>query len=154
MISVEVVAPTGLLLTAALFAVNSDVIVENSVSVVEQANVKGAYLASFNTPVFGRPYLIVSYEGAVAVAAAYTLPLSGSGTYRSGFYADVMVASTVETLLKVARNKNVTDPVTGTLIVYEDDDITPLLTAPLFEDVAETQPYRRRGAEVRGKLVP
>jgi len=159
MITVEIVAPSGLssgpTLTAALFAVNSDVVVRDSVGVViEQGNVKGAYLATFDAPVPNRPYLVVLYNGTNAVAAAYTFPVETTGTYRSGFYADVLAASTAEILLRIARNKTVTDPVTGTLIVYGDDDVTPMLTAPLFEDVAETQPYRKRGAEVRGRLVP
>ena len=54
---------------------------------------------------------------------------------------------------KLARNKLVTNPSTGKLIVYDDDNVTPLLQGDLFEDVAGTQPYRGQGAERRDRLV-
>ena len=60
----------------------------------------------------------------------------------------------VEELVRLLKNKMVTNPVTGKLqLLSEVDDVTVLLEADLFEDVAETQPYRGRGAEVRGRLV-
>jgi hypothetical protein len=49
-------------------------------------------------------------------------------------------------------NKQVTDPATGVLTVFQSDSTTPRLTAQLYEDVAQTQPYRGKGANVRGKL--
>jgi len=53
---------------------------------------------------------------------------------------------------KLARNKTVTDPSTGTITVYDDDGVTPLLSADLFENVAGTQPYRGDGADRRERL--
>lgn len=53
---------------------------------------------------------------------------------------------------KIARNKTVTDPSTGTITVFDDDDVTPLLVAQLFEDAAGTVGYRGQGAERRGRL--
>lgn len=53
---------------------------------------------------------------------------------------------------KLARNKTVTDPSTGTITVYDDDGVTPLLTASLHEDVAGSQPYRGQGADRRERL--
>ena len=53
---------------------------------------------------------------------------------------------------KILRNKTVTNPVTGQMVVFDDDGVTPLLAASLFEDASETQPYRGQGAEVRGPL--
>lgn len=53
---------------------------------------------------------------------------------------------------KLARNKTVTDPSTGTITVYDDDGVTPLLTAALHEDVAGSQPYRGQGADRRERL--
>jgi hypothetical protein len=54
---------------------------------------------------------------------------------------------------RILRNKTVTDPVTGIMTIYNDDDITPYLTAQLHEDTAQTQTYRGQGAEVRGRLT-
>ena len=53
---------------------------------------------------------------------------------------------------KILRNKTVTNPTTGEMIVFDDDGVTPLLSAALFENTDETQPYRGQGAEVRERL--
>lgn len=53
----------------------------------------------------------------------------------------------------LARNKTVTDPTAGTITVYDDDGVTPLFTAPLWEDVAGTQRYRGEGADRRDRLT-
>lgn len=52
----------------------------------------------------------------------------------------------------ILRNKTVTDPITGVMTVYADDNTTVLLTANLFEDVAGTQDYRGQGADRRERL--
>lgn len=49
----------------------------------------------------------------------------------------------------LAHNKTVTDPVAGTITVYDTDGTTVLFQADLFEDAAGTQPYRGQGAERR-----
>ena len=54
---------------------------------------------------------------------------------------------------KLLRNKQITDPVTGRLTLFDDDDVTPLLEGDLFEDADGTTPYRGRGAERRERLV-
>ncbi len=51
------------------------------------------------------------------------------------------------------RNKVVTDPVAGTVTVYDEDGVTPLFTGDLFEDAAGTQPYRGQGTERRERLT-
>ena len=53
---------------------------------------------------------------------------------------------------KLMTNKKVTDPVTGILTVYDDDGVTVLLTANIYEDAAGTQSYRSRGLERQEKL--
>lgn len=153
MIEVEFVCAPLLTLDASLFEVNSDAVVDSAVSVTEQANTKGAYVAAFDPPAVGA-YLLVAYDtaGPTAVAAAYVYVNAASGRFRSGNYADVVTAAQVALLEALARNKTVTSQVDGSLKVYDTDDVTELLVAPLFEDVAETQPYRGRGAEVRGRL--
>ena len=59
----------------------------------------------------------------------------------------------VHEILAILKNKTVTDPVTGIMTLYADDGVTPLLSAQLYEDAAETQTYRGQGAEVRERLT-
>lgn len=56
-------------------------------------------------------------------------------------------------LEKLLRNRTVTDPTTGRITVYDDDDVSPLFTADLWEDAAGTKPYEGRGADRRDRLV-
>lgn len=147
---VEAFAPPGLTLTAKVFAVDSDIDIADADAVAEQANAKGAYLAQFNSLAAGT-YLIVLYDAGVAVACAYFVA-DGAAFARSGNYADVVSAAHAELMRKIAINKMVTDPATGLMTVFEDDGVTPALTAQLYEDAAATQPYRGRGAEVRERL--
>lgn len=53
---------------------------------------------------------------------------------------------------KILRNRMITDPAAGTITVFDDDDVTPLLAGQMFEDVAGTQPYRGQGAERRERM--
>jgi hypothetical protein len=53
---------------------------------------------------------------------------------------------------KILQNKTITNPNTGQIIVFDDDGITPLLTANLFEDADGLQAYRGQGAERRERL--
>jgi len=57
-------------------------------------------------------------------------------------------------LEKLLKNKMITDPNTGLITIYADDDVTPLYTGFLFEDAAGAIPYRGKGAERREKLEP
>lgn len=61
--------------------------------------------------------------------------------------------SKVEVAQVILRNKTVTNPQTGTMTVFADDGVTPLLVANLYEDAAGTQPYRGQGAENRGRFT-
>jgi len=54
---------------------------------------------------------------------------------------------------KFLINKMITDPVAGTLTIYDDDSTTTLVQGDLFEDAAGVQPYRGQGAERREKLT-
>lgn len=62
-------------------------------------------------------------------------------------------SATLTMIEKLARNKNVTDPVSGKHKVYDNDNTTVLVQADLFEDAAGTQPYRGQGAERRERLA-
>ena len=54
---------------------------------------------------------------------------------------------------KIQQNKLVTDPVAGTITVYDDDGVTVLLTASLYQDAAGTTPYSGAGADRRERLA-
>lgn len=56
-------------------------------------------------------------------------------------------AANLALILKFLRNKRTQDPADGTVIVYDDDSITELLTSTAYEDVAGTQPYRGDGVD-------
>lgn len=60
---------------------------------------------------------------------------------------------TIQTLRKLQQNEMIVDPVAGTITILDDDDATPLLTAPIFEDVAEAIPYRGQGVAVRKRMT-
>jgi len=54
---------------------------------------------------------------------------------------------------KITRNKVVTDPISGVMTVYDEDGVTPILTAQLYEDADGTQTYRGKGGERRERLA-
>lgn len=56
-------------------------------------------------------------------------------------------------MLKITKNKVITDPTTGKLTVYDDDGTSVLLQGDLWEDAAGTVPYQGSGAERRDRLV-
>jgi hypothetical protein len=57
-----------------------------------------------------------------------------------------------EEMRKLLMNKTVTDPDTGLMTVYDDDDVTPFLQAEIFEDADGAVPYRRDGIERRERF--
>jgi hypothetical protein len=67
---------------------------------------------------------------------------------------DVSAVADLAQLVDFAVNQLRTDPITGKIILYNDDDVTVQLEGDLFEDVDGTIPYRGRGAERRGRMVP
>lgn len=56
-------------------------------------------------------------------------------------------------LAKINRNKTISDPATGILTVYDDDGVTPLLTAQLYKDAAGSETYSGTGVERRERLA-
>lgn len=85
-----------------------------------------------------------------ALAAAGTAGdpwIADLDSYGSGTAGKVMAL-----MSKILRNKSVTNPTTGQMTVYDDDGVTPLLVANLYEDSAGATPYRGKGAERRERL--
>jgi hypothetical protein len=56
-------------------------------------------------------------------------------------------------VLKLLRNKQITDPATGLMTVYDDDGTTVLLQGNIYEDAAGITAYRGQGAERRERLT-
>jgi hypothetical protein len=81
------------------------------------------------------------------------------GTYSSGtagYILGTLSGSTyaqAQLILKILRNKTVTDPDTGIMTVYEDDGATVLYTGAIFSDVAGTQTYSGGGINRRDRLA-
>jgi hypothetical protein len=44
-------------------------------------------------------------------------------------------------ITKLLRNRRETNPATGIQTIYDDDGTTPLVSGPIWEDVAGTTPY-------------
>jgi hypothetical protein len=59
----------------------------------------------------------------------------------------------IDNVRKLMQNKMETNPITGILTVYDDDDITPLYSGNIYEDVLATQLYRGAGIERRNRLT-
>ncbi len=64
-----------------------------------------------------------------------------------------IIQADAELARKFQQNRLETDPVTGVMTLYDDDDTTVLLTGPLFEDILALQTYRGQGAERRNRLT-
>jgi hypothetical protein len=67
--------------------------------------------------------------------------------------SELVRGSDVQTTRKLAQNRTHTDPNTGIMTVFDDNDVDIFLQGDLFEDVAATQPYRGQGAERRERLI-
>lgn len=57
-----------------------------------------------------------------------------------------------QTLRKLMQNRMETNPSTGIMTIYDDDDVTVLLSGNIYEDTLAAQTYRGRGMERRDKL--
>jgi hypothetical protein len=100
----------------------------------------------------GDPF--VDTLGNYRVRIRYSQPVQAMG-YNSGSVVAGLTPAQESALmlaLKILRNKQVTDPSTGQMTVY-DDDGSVLLTANLYEDVSGSQQYRGQGAERRERLA-
>lgn len=62
------------------------------------------------------------------------------------------IESQVNVSRKILQNKTQTDPVTGIMTVFDDDGITVLFTANIWENVAGTTPYQGDGVDRREAL--
>ena len=74
-------------------------------------------------------------------------------SYDLGAITDVTkMAGALRFMYLIQNNKTITDPVTGDMVVYDDDGTSVLFSVNLFEDAAGTTPYQGNGAERREKF--
>jgi hypothetical protein len=117
--------------------------------------------------IYARQVIITNGYSVEFEDGQYTVKLVGANTNVHDVAAGILVQNQVQviptnaagliraqqdTIEKLLRNKQVTDPVTGKITIYDDDNTTKLLEGDLFEDVAGTQPYRGQGADRRDKM--
>lgn len=62
------------------------------------------------------------------------------------------LVSKVTDATKILKNKTVTDPVAGTLTVYDDDGVSVLYVVNIWENVASSIPYAGNAVNVRERL--
>jgi hypothetical protein len=90
-----------------------------------------------------------------------TIVLSGVGrwenkdTYAGGatIVNELVEGDIFQIISKIMKNRIETNPVTGVMTVFDDDDVTVLLTGNIYEDVLAAQIYRGRGIERRNRLT-
>ena len=61
--------------------------------------------------------------------------------------------ASIDTLRKLMQNRMETDPDTGVMTIYDDDDTSVFLSGNIYEDVLASQIYRGRGIERRDRLT-
>lgn len=63
------------------------------------------------------------------------------------------IDTTLTVLRKLQMNKLITDPATGILTIYDDDDTSVLYSGNIYEDALAAQLYRGQGLERRNRLT-
>jgi hypothetical protein len=98
--------------------------------------------------------LIIGNSAGLIVGGSGTAPTASEVATAVWAHADAStLQARVELATKLLRNKTHTDPVTGIMTVYDDDGLSILFTAQMYEDVGGTQTYRGQGAERRERLA-
>lgn len=77
--------------------------------------------------------------GTVTVRGVGTLLDNSSGA--TVMVSELLSSAELALVRRLLQNRTETNPDTGVMTVYADDNATPLLTADLYEDVAATIPY-------------
>jgi hypothetical protein len=101
------------------------------------------------------PVLPTAFTQIVLTASSSaTIVETGVSGLTAGEAAQLTNIETITlSLQKLMKNRMETNPTTGVMTIYDDDDVTPLLTGNIYEDVLATQIYRGRGMERRNRLT-
>ena len=76
-----------------------------------------------------------------------------SASHGAGTWDDSTMLTRQVLIEKILRNRLETDPVTGVMTLYDDDNVTPLISGTIFEDIAQAQAYRGQGIDRRNRLT-
>lgn len=63
-----------------------------------------------------------------------------------------MIDADIDQIHKLLFAKQVTDPATGVMTIYDDDGVTPIYTGSVYEDALAAVLYRGQGIDRREKL--
>jgi len=74
------------------------------------------------------------------------VPTAGVVIDETGYPANINIADSI------LRNKTETNPVTGIMTVFARDNVTPLFTANIWENIAATDPYAGNAVNRRDRL--
>lgn len=88
-------------------------------------------------------------ENATAVRSELSSELAQISNANTNVSAMLTKQALIE---KIMRNRTETDSVTGTMTIYDDDGVTPLYTAPLWEDADGTTQYNGGAVNRRDRL--
>ena len=103
---------------------------------------------------------VINWKGSAAQAmtgdayAEAALVHAHAATIEAAVDTEVATLGTnVLLALKLLRNKVTTDPSTGLMTIYDDDNTTALYTANIYEDVAGSVAFDGAGANRRNRLA-
>ena len=115
-------------------------------NLIDVLNINGVSVISSNSA-----GLVVTAGGGSLTAADvwnYALEnIAGTNTI-GGFLKDKILTQD-----KLLKNKTETNPVTGVMTVYDDDNTTVLFTANIWENIAGTTPYAGNAVNRRDRLT-
>jgi len=100
--------------------------------------------ASLDNPLY---LLLFNASSDINIVREY---FTGENGYIAADIANTL--SGVTTLLKLGKNKVITNPLDHTFKVYDDDGVTILLSGLLYEDADAQTPYRGQGISRREML--
>jgi hypothetical protein len=113
-------------------------------SAVVRLNVRGGVVTIDSTCTAGT-YIITGNCTVVDNSAGATVDVTG-------VIADGVTTEKAAIIEKILRNKTVTDPTTGIMTIYDDNDVTVLFQTTVYENVAGSQTYRGQGADRKDRL--
>jgi hypothetical protein len=93
------------------------------------------------------PPMVAALTGTLSIAQWYVFNSAINVADPTGVSKPALLA-----LLKLLRNKVVTDPSTGVKTIYDDDNAATLCSGTLYKDVGGTTPFDGTGANRQDRL--
>lgn len=99
----------------------------------------------------GDPF--INTQGPFTVRVNYQQPVQAIA-YNSTSIDPAALSARLQILEKVLCNKTILDKSTGLMTLFDDDNVSTLMTAEVYEDEGATKPYRGGPVQRREKLTP